>query len=115
MKKLLTSMLILLFLFIAFDSLSAHAVITPHKISTIPATTIYWGLGTFHAPNKVETLNFSKARGFKTAGDSTAIFVSGITTAGILSSVVLNDSAFIVTSSAAADSIKTFWYLIFRK
>jgi hypothetical protein len=112
MKHITIAIFLILVVFLSLDAVTA---VSPHKISTIPSTTIYWANHRFRNSRIADTLVFAKARGFKTAGDSTAIFVSGMTAAGILTATVLNDSSIIITSDAAADSSKSFWYLIFRR
>jgi hypothetical protein len=113
MKKLFLITLILAF--IAIPMLEAVTTANPSKITTVPATTIYWGIDHFKYTHTADTLRWTKARGFSVTGESTAIFVSSNDATGVLSTEILNDSTVVFYSTEAADSTAYFWYLIFRK
>ncbi|MGB3341318.1 MAG: hypothetical protein WBB37_07550 [bacterium] len=113
MKKLFALSIILLFIGGVF-LLDATAV-TPFKTSTVPATTVYWGKGTFHDTHYNDTLLFSSDRDFSASGESTAVFVSSVDCTGKLNAIVLDDSSVIIKSDTDTDSTKSFWYLIYNK
>lgn len=114
MKKLFFLCVALLVLFSGIYILEATDV-SPHKYSTIPATTIYWDKGTFHDEHKVDTLCFASGRGFSTSGESTLVFIGSIDCTGALTVAIETDTSIIVTSDAATDSTKSFWYFVIRK
>lgn len=111
MKRTFLALLILT----ALCTVVFATVATPWKFSTVPKTSVYWGKGGFAGLAMSETLIFSSARGFRTAGDSTAILATGLTTTGTLSGSIMNDSTFIIKSSVDTDSNKTYWYMLIHR
>jgi hypothetical protein len=92
------------------------AAVSPAKISPARNTTIYFGDHTTATGHVVDTLVWSSDRNFNdTANYYCAAFVSGVTTTGYLTVSILNDSSIIVTSSAAGDSLKKYFYQVVLK
>ena len=105
----------MILLFIGGVFLLEATEVTPLKTSTVPATTVYWGKGTFHDTHYNDTLILSSDRDFATSGESTAVLVGSIDCTGNLSATVLDDSSVIIKSDTDTDSTKSFWYLIYNK
>lgn len=102
-------MLLALTAIVAADVISVTA---PNKYSVVPGTTVYWDKNRFNDLHQADTLLFSKDRDFTTSGESTAVFLTGIGTAGFLTASVLDDSSVIITTSAVTDTNKSYWWQI---
>jgi hypothetical protein len=89
--------------------------VSPNKFSVVPATTVYWGKGTFHDEHYVDTLCFASGRGFSTSGESTLVFIGSIDCTGKLTGAIETDTSIIVTSDTDTDSTKSFWFLVIRE
>jgi hypothetical protein len=92
------------------------AAVSPAKISPQRNTTIYFGDHTTATGKVVDTLVWSSDRNFNdTANYYCAAFATGVNTTGYLTVSILNDSSIIVTSSAAGDSLKKYFYQVLLK
>jgi len=92
------------------------AAVSPAKISPQKNTTVYFGTHTFANAHYTDTLVWSSDRNFNdTANYTCAVIVSGVTTSGILTGKVLNDSAVIVASTEVTDSVDTYSYEVLLK
>lgn len=110
MKKLF--ILFLLVIVLQVVGADVISVTAPNKFSTVPGTTVYFDRNRFNDLHQADTLIFSKARGFTPSGESTAVFLTGINTAGFLTASVLDDSSVIITTTAVADTNKSYWWQI---
>ena len=110
MKKIF----IMFLMVIALQVVSADviSVTAPNKFSAVPGTTIYFDRNRFNDLHQADTLLFSKARGFTVSGESTAVFLTGINTAGFITASVLDDSSVIITTTAVTDTNKSYWWQI---
>jgi len=91
------------------------AAVTPAKINPAKNTVIYFGDNTFLTGKVVDTLVWSSDRNFADTLYYCAAFATGVTTTGYLTASILNDSSIIVTSSAAGDSLKKYFYQVYLK
>lgn len=116
MKKIVSLfILIAIMAIIATFFIAATHTKDPHRIGVPVNTTLFWGKDSFGQNSRTDTMIFRR-RTFSLSGESTLVFVAGLTTSGILVPTIVNCSTITVyASTVAADSTKTFWYLIFNK
>jgi hypothetical protein len=113
-KYLMTSILILIVGIIAYFSIGATHILTPHRIGVPVNTTLFWGKDSFALNSATATMIFRRMK-FSTSGESTMVFVGKLTATGVLTPAIANCSTVTVVAATAADSTKTFWYLIINK
>jgi hypothetical protein len=86
------------------------------KMNFPSGAVVYYGMGTTTTGHVADTVAFTSDRNFlDTAAYDIAVFVSNLDGAGYWKASLLNDSSVLVTSSAAGDSLKSYYYLIFYR
>ena len=115
MKKYLPTILLILIIgLVAFLTIGATHILTPHRIGVPVNTTFLWGKDSFALNSATATMIFRR-RTFSLSGESTLVFVGKLTATGVLTPTITNCSTVTVVATTAADSTKTFWYLILNK